>query len=513
MVELRQGDEFAGYVIDGVLGAGGMGTVYVARHPRLPRLVAVKLINRDASADPEVRRRFEREADVVARLNHPGIVGIYDRGTDGGHLWFSMPYIRGTDASTLDARATTVERAVRIVGETAAALDYAHSRGVLHRDVKPANIMLAAPEGSLGERALLTDFGIARWADADTQLTATGTFSATVAFASPEQLTGATLDHGTDQYSLACTFFALLAGQPPFPGSEVGRVVAGHLGQPAPRLTAVRPDMPPAIDAVLARAMAKKPDRRFPSCGAFAAALAASIGANAVPAVPSTYPVPPADAVPVAQSAYSVPPVPPARLAPTQVNRGAAQPFPVAPRRTGRIVAGVAVSALVLAAAVTAGVVAVNSGKADSVVQASDDKVLEPTPGAVAAPRSPLDCPSLIEGGRVVGNGPGDTTSGPSAILAMEYAYYVSRSGEQVREVADPDGQVPAAAGVQSGIDQVPVGTVHCVVIARIDANRYSVAISEQHPDGRRANYSQIFTTVVRNGRTLVSAVIAPAPR
>ncbi|WP_225725610.1 MULTISPECIES: serine/threonine-protein kinase [unclassified Nocardia] len=266
------GETFAGYVIEDVLGQGGMGTVYLARHPRLPRMVALKLLNRDVSADPEIRARFEREANVVARLDHPGIVGIHDRGVEDDRLWIAMQYIEGVDAAKLNPRTVTVERAVRIVGETAAALDYAHSRGVLHRDIKPGNILLSTPDAGRAERAVLTDFGIARMLDTNTKLTATGTFSATLAYASPEQLTGAELDHRSDQYSLGCTLYALLAGETPFSATNPGQIVAGHLSQQVPPLT--RADVPPRLHAVIARAMSKRPAERFASCGEFAAAAA-----------------------------------------------------------------------------------------------------------------------------------------------------------------------------------------------------------------------------------------------
>ncbi|MEV6280823.1 serine/threonine-protein kinase [Nocardia sp. NPDC051832] len=265
-------ETFAGYVIDGVLGQGGMGTVYRARHPRLPRMVALKLLNQDVSADEELRRRFEQEANVVARLDHPGIVGIYDRGVQDGHLWISMQYIRGSDADQLDGRAVAPERLLGFITDTAKALDYAHSQGVLHRDVKPANILLAEGDGGLEERALLTDFGIARLLESDSKLTATGTFTATLAYASPEQLSGEPLDHLADQYSLACTLFTLLAGHAPFTATNPGQVIAGHLSKPVPRLTVSRPDLPQALDDVIARAMAKRREDRFASCGDFAAA-------------------------------------------------------------------------------------------------------------------------------------------------------------------------------------------------------------------------------------------------
>ncbi|WP_240772358.1 serine/threonine-protein kinase [Nocardia sp. CS682] len=270
--QLGVNESFADYLIEGVLGRGGMGTVYLAQHPRLPRQVALKLLNREVSADPELRRRFEQEANVVARLDHPGIVGIHDRGTHDGHLWIAMQYIHGSDAARLTPREVPIDRALRIVAETGAALDYAHSRGVLHRDIKPANILLAAPDTGRAERAVLTDFGIARLLDSNTQLTSSGTFHATLAYASPEQLSGEKVDHRSDQYSLACTLFTLLAGHPPFAATNPGQVVAGHISKPVPRLSAVRPDAPPMLDEVIFRAMAKRPEERFGSCREFTSA-------------------------------------------------------------------------------------------------------------------------------------------------------------------------------------------------------------------------------------------------
>ncbi|WP_336086084.1 protein kinase domain-containing protein [Nocardia sp. SSK8] len=281
-------DTFAGYRIEGTLGQGGMGTVYRARHPRLPRTVALKLLNRAVSDDPELRRRFEQEADIVAGLDHPGIVGVYDRGTHDGHLWISMRFVEGADATRLP-RETPPEQLLRYVAETADALDYAHRHGVLHRDVKPANILISSPEG--GEsRALLTDFGIARLVEADTKLTATGTFTATLAYASPEQLSGEVVDARGDQYSLACTLYLLLAGQPPFPATNPAQVIAGHLSQPVPPLSGVRPGLPAALDAVLTRAMAKAREDRFASCREFVSAAQDALLHNTFPASPGPTP-------------------------------------------------------------------------------------------------------------------------------------------------------------------------------------------------------------------------------
>ncbi|MFF1754350.1 serine/threonine-protein kinase [Nocardia sp. NPDC058244] len=275
-------ETFAGYRIESVLGRGGMGTVYRARHPRLPRSVALKVLDPAVSADPEVRGRFEQEAAIVAGLEHPGIVGIFDRGADHGRLWISMPLIEGVDATRLDP-STPPDLVLRYIAETAAALDYAHGQGVLHRDVKPANILVAAP-GTADSRAVLTDFGIARLVDSGTKLTVTGTFTATLAYASPEQLAGEVVDHRSDQYSLACTLYALLAGQPPFPATNPAQVIAGHLSAPVPRLSTARAGLAPALDAVLARAMAKRRAERFGGCGEFAAAARDALLYNIFPA-------------------------------------------------------------------------------------------------------------------------------------------------------------------------------------------------------------------------------------
>jgi serine/threonine-protein kinase len=324
---LRQHESFADYVIEGVLGQGGMGTVYLARHPRLPRLVALKLLNRAVSEDEELRRRFELEANVVARLEHPGIVGVYDRGSQDGHLWISMQYVRGTDAARLDPRTTRPDQVLQIIGDTAKALDYAHGRGVLHRDIKPANILIAEAEAGRDTRALLTDFGIARLLDADTKLTATGTFTATLAYASPEQLSGEPVDHRADQYSLGCTLYTMLAGQPPFPSTNPGQIVAGHIAKPVPRLSDTRPELPRQLDNVIARALAKHRDERFASCGDFAAAAAAALRGDAAH-------VPPAPTFVNQRSTHSATAIDPwPRSAPTLLNqpsepRWRAEPLP-----------------------------------------------------------------------------------------------------------------------------------------------------------------------------------------
>lgn len=226
MHALRPGADFAGYRIERVLGVGGMGSVYAARHPRLPRLVALKLLHSSFAEDPVFRGRFEREAELAGRLDHPNIVTIHDRGREGSQLWISMQYVEGTDAETAVRTGQMPPlRALYVAAATADALDYAHRAGMLHRDVKPANILIRDDPGATGpERVLLTDFGIAKARDEATALTRTGTLLATLRYASPEQLEGKPLDPRSDQYSLGCTLFHLLAGATAVSDRERGRV-------------------------------------------------------------------------------------------------------------------------------------------------------------------------------------------------------------------------------------------------------------------------------------------------
>ncbi len=284
---LQRGDVFAEYVIERLLGKGGMGTVYLARHPRLPRLTALKLLNVDLFTDNEIRKRFEREADIAARLEHPNIVAVYDRGAEDNQLWISMQYVQGTDAHAVVAKGPLdPERALHIVTEVGKALDFAHLSGVLHRDVKPANILLA-PAARGPERVLLTDFGIARARNDSVNLTAKGQVMATLVYGSPEQLSGGHVDHRSDQYSLGCTLFRLLTGASPFAGTNPSTMISGHLSQPVPAVSRVRPGLPAPLDAVISKAMAKNRDDRFPTCAEFTEAAKEALAGRG-PAVAAT---------------------------------------------------------------------------------------------------------------------------------------------------------------------------------------------------------------------------------
>jgi serine/threonine-protein kinase len=280
---LADGATFAGYTIVRLLGAGGMGEVYLAQHPRLPRRDALKVLPASVSADGEYRERFDREADIAATLWHPHIVGVHDRGESDGQLWISMDYVEGTDAARLlrerypdgMARGEVAE----IISAVADALDYAHQRNLLHRDVKPANILLANPESS-EQRILLADFGIARWVNDISGLTATTMTVGTVSYAAPEQLMGERLDGRADQYALAATAFHLLTGSPPFQHSNPAVVISQHLSAAPPAIGDQRPELA-GLDPVLAKALAKTPADRFERCADFARALSHQLGSSA----------------------------------------------------------------------------------------------------------------------------------------------------------------------------------------------------------------------------------------
>jgi len=216
---LDEGSTFAGYTVIKRLGSGGMGEVYLAKHPRLPRQDALKVLKADVSADSEYRERFHREADTAATLWHPHIVAVHDRGESDGQLWIDMDYVDGTDAGELleerYPQGMPGPEVVEIVTAVAEALDYAHLHKLLHRDVKPANILIAQPD-SHDRRILLADFGIAGLVGESTGLTATNMTVGTVAYAAPEQLMGNDLDGRADQYALAASAYQLLTGAPPF---------------------------------------------------------------------------------------------------------------------------------------------------------------------------------------------------------------------------------------------------------------------------------------------------------
>lgn len=297
---LAEGSTFAGYTIVRQLGSGGMGEVYLARHPRLPRQDALKVLRPEVSADTEYRERFNREADAAASLWHPHIVAVHDRGETDGQLWIDMDYVDGVDAVRLlrerYPNGMPGPEVTAIITAVAEALDYAHEHKLLHRDVKPANILIAKPD-SPDRRIMLADFGIAGWVGEASGLTATNMTVGTVSYAAPEQLMGQDLDGRADQYALAATAFHLLTGTPPFQHSNPAVVISQHLSASPPPIG----DRLPALadlDPVFAKALAKDPKDRYQRCIDFARALGHRLGgggdADETIARPVAVPVPPA---------------------------------------------------------------------------------------------------------------------------------------------------------------------------------------------------------------------------
>jgi serine/threonine protein kinase len=308
---LGNGTEIAGYTIERLLGTGGMGEVYLVQHPRLPRKDALKVLRSDVSADPAFQERFNREADMVAQLWHPHILGIHDRGTYDGRLWISMDFVDGTDASHLlqerYPKGMPAQEVIEIVQAVGAALDYAHGRGLLHRDVKPANILVSDVHGE--RRILLGDFGVARdlTDGGEGGLTATNMVVGTMAYAAPEQLMGHVIDGRADQYALAATTFQLLTGTALFASSNVAVVIGRHLSETPPPVSESRPELA-ALDAALARGLAKEPDDRFASCMAFARTLERAMNSPAAQPIPP--PSEPATKLRPMPPTYQSPPAP-----------------------------------------------------------------------------------------------------------------------------------------------------------------------------------------------------------
>ena len=275
--------QIASYQMIEEIGRGGMAVVYRARDVRLGRWVALKVLAEDLARDDAFRRRFIRESRTAAAVDHPNIIPIFDAGEAGGVLFIAMRYVAGQDVHSLLNRAGPLPaaRAAGIVTQVASALDAAHACGLVHRDVKPANMLLGglAEDGS-EDHVYLSDFGISKTSQATTNLTLTGQVLGTLNYLAPEQIEGRTVDGRADAYSLACAAFEMLAGAPPFRRDQSLAVMWAQLSAPPPALTSQRPDLPAAADQVMFRALAKAPEDRYPSCRAFAAALQEACGVS-----------------------------------------------------------------------------------------------------------------------------------------------------------------------------------------------------------------------------------------
>jgi serine/threonine protein kinase len=262
MADLAAGNRVAGYVIEGMIARGGMGVVYRARQLRPSRLVAVKVISPELASDRDFRRRFERETEIAASIEHSNVIPVYGVGEESHLLYLAMRYVEGTDLRSVIAAEGRLapRRAAQLLTQLTAALDAAHNQGLVHRDVKPANVLIGQ------EHVYLTDFGLAKLAASRGQ-TRTGTFVGTLDYAAPEQFEGRRVDARTDVYAAGCVLYHMLTGQVPFPREGDAALMLAHLSAPPPSVRATVPTAPAQLDDVIARAMAKDPAARYQSAG------------------------------------------------------------------------------------------------------------------------------------------------------------------------------------------------------------------------------------------------------
>ncbi|MDQ3379611.1 MAG: protein kinase [Actinomycetota bacterium] len=283
------GSELAGYQIEALIGRGGMGAVYRAEELTLGRKVALKVIAPELGGDSRFRERFLRESRIAASLDHPHIVPIFKAGDEDGALFLAMRYVEGTDLAKLlhEGGALDPVRAISLLEQVAEALDAAHEKGLVHRDVKPSNILVAVAGGK--EHCYLADFGLTKRTGSLSGISAPGDVVGTLEYVAPEQITGGDVEAQADLYSLGCVLYECLTGQPPFPRATDVALLWAHVHEEQKRASEVRPELPRAIDSVLGRALAKEPGRRFETAGELVSAARSALGlVETSPAPPST---------------------------------------------------------------------------------------------------------------------------------------------------------------------------------------------------------------------------------
>lgn len=393
---LRIGGEFAGYRIDALIGRGGMSEVYRAENPRLEKKVAIKVLSAELAGDQLFHERFLRESRMAASLEHPHVLPIFDAGEENGVPYIVMRYIEGPDLKELVEREgrLSLERVVTIIEQVGGALDSAHAKGLVHRDVKPANVLIDGGTNGSGDHAFLSDFGVAKHSLTASGLTHTGHFVGTIDYVSPEQIEGKELDGRTDVYSLGCVLYESLAGIPPFDRDSNVAMIYAHLLDAPPAISDQRIDLPAPIDAIVAKALSKDREERFQTCGALAAELrrAAAPAAEATRAAGSTplmtrlsEPAGAAPATVLAAGAATAVPAPDtsAAAAPSPpTRRSDPEQGVTTPRRTGfgrrPLLIGIVAVALIAAAAAGATLIH-SSGKKSTTGATSDTKQTKTT--------------------------------------------------------------------------------------------------------------------------------------
>lgn len=277
------GDEFAGYLLRAVVGRGGMSVVFQAENPRLGSVVALKVLAPELATNDVFRARFLEESRIAASLNHPNVIPIYDIGPSDGLLYIAMRYVTGTDLRALLKKQAPIPPAdaVFLVGQAARALDTAHRKGLVHRDVKPGNLLIEQGLDGDPDHVYLSDFGITKYALSRSGLTKTGEFLGTLDYVSPEQIQDSFVDGKADQYSLGCVLYECLTGRVPFVKERDAAIIWAHVEETPQMPSAIRPELPAGIDDVFSRVMAKKPTYRYASCREFVDAARAALGSMA----------------------------------------------------------------------------------------------------------------------------------------------------------------------------------------------------------------------------------------
>ena len=364
------GAEYAGYRIDGLLGRGGMSVVFRAENPRLGNLVALKLLAPELAHDDMFRERFVRESRVAASINHPNIVPIYDFGDHDGLLYIVMRYVQGADLKHMIQRRgrLTPQQTVAVITQAGRALDAAHARGLIHRDVKPANFLIEPSSADDGgaDHVYLADFGLTKHSQSKSGLTATGVFVGTIDYVAPEQISGGDVDARTDIYSMGCVLYECLTGHIPFEKDAEMAVLYAHVHEDPPGPSELQPELPAAIDVVMRKALAKSPDDRYQSCRELVSAVADALGER-----PSA-----AQATPMLadEDSKTAAPMPPPPLRPASE--------PAAPAAGATVIAGTAAAAPAAGETVFAGTAA--AAPAPSLTDGSEQASEAGTSGSVA---------------------------------------------------------------------------------------------------------------------------------
>src|ERR1700732_1679776 len=275
------GDEFAGYRLRAVLGRGSMNTVYQAENPRLGNVIALKVLAPGLATDDVFRTRFLEESRIAASMNHPNVIPIHDMGSSDGLLYIAMRCVTGTDLRQMLKKRGRLqpETAVFLLEQAARALDAAHRKGLVHRDVKPGNLLVERGSDEADpDHVYLADFGITKHAMSRSGLTSTGQFLGTIDYVAPEQIRGTSVLGLADQYSLGCVLYECLTGRVPFEKDLDAAIIWAHVTESPTMPAVLRPELPPGVDEVFGRVLAKRPDERYGSCREFVEAARRAAG-------------------------------------------------------------------------------------------------------------------------------------------------------------------------------------------------------------------------------------------